>query len=99
MNNMQQQANNPENNQQKQKPETAKDRLKKAKVFAQQMRAMPEFAAVFRAMANLRMLMCMLVAWVMGIGIGLIFTFLFWHLQVRQVYLSKRLREKNRIRP
>ena len=81
MNNMQQQANNPENNQQKQKPETAKDRLKKAKVFAQQMRAMPEFAAVFRAMANLRMLMCMLVAWVMGIGIGLIFTFLFWHLQ------------------
>ena len=61
--------------------ETAKDRIKKAKVFAQQMRAMPEFAAVFRAMANLRMLMCMLVAWVMGIGIGLIFTFLFWHLQ------------------
>jgi hypothetical protein len=26
--------------------------------------------------------MFMLVAWVMGIGIGLIFTFLFWHLQV-----------------
>lgn len=25
--------------------------------------------------------MCMLVAWVMGIGMGLIFTFLFWHLQ------------------
>jgi len=25
--------------------------------------------------------MFMLVAWVMGIGIGLIFTFLFWHLQ------------------
>ena len=38
--------------------------------------------------------MFMLVAWVMGIGIGLIFTFLFWHLQVAQVYLSKRLREK-----
>ena len=44
---------------------------------------MPEFVAVFKAMANLRMLMCMIVAWVMGIGIGLIFTFLFWHLQVR----------------
>ena len=81
MNNMQQP--NPDNNGQQKKgsEETAKDRLKKAKVFAQQMRAMPEFAAVFRAMANLRMLMCMLVAWVMGIGIGLIFTFLFWHLQ------------------
>lgn len=75
-------------NQQAKKPEeTAKDRLKKAKVFAQQMRSMPEFAAVFRAMANLRMLMCMLVAWVMGIGIGLIFTFLFWHLQVRSSYI------------
>ena len=74
--------NMPNQDQQKKQPgETAQDRLKKAKVFAQQMRAMPEFAAVFRAMANLRMLMCMLVAWVMGIGIGLIFTFLFWHLQ------------------
>jgi hypothetical protein len=28
--------------------------------------------------------MFMLVAWVMGIGIGLIFTFLFWHLQVKR---------------
>ena len=63
--------------------ESTKEKLKKAKIFAQQLRSMPEFAAVFRAMANLRMLMCMLVAWVMGIGIGLIFTFLFWHLQVR----------------
>lgn len=75
--------NNMGNQNQAKKPEeTAKERLKKAKVFAQQLRSMPEFAAVFRAMANLRMLMCMVVAWVMGIGIGLIFTFLFWHLQV-----------------
>ena len=63
--------------------ESTKEKLKKAKIFAQQLRSMPEFAAVFKAMANLRMLMIMLVAWVMGIGIGLIFTFLFWHLQVR----------------
>ncbi len=74
--------------QQKKPEETAKDRLKKAKVFAQQMRSMPEFAAVFRAMANLRMLMIMLVAWVMGIGMGLIFTFLFWHLQVRNLLMK-----------
>lgn len=26
----------------------------------------------------------LIVSWLMGIGIGLIFTFLFWHLQVRE---------------
>lgn len=72
------------------------------KVFASQLRSMPEFGAVvkvvttwiiiiiiinnitiiFQALTNLRLLMFMLTAWVMGIGIGLIFTFLFWHLQV-----------------
>ena len=69
-----------------QKPQAQSEKLKemaeKTKVFAQQLRAMPEFAAVFKAMANLRLLTFMLTAWVMGIGIGLIFTFLFWHLQV-----------------
>ncbi len=59
----------------------------KAKVFAQQLRSMPEFNAVFRAMTNLRVLVFYVVAWVMGIGMGLIFTFLFWHLQVR-IYLK-----------
>lgn len=76
--------NNIQNGQQgpqKKKDEDAKAKLKKAKVFAQQLRAMPEFVAVFKALTNLRLLMCMLVAWVMGMGIGLIFTFLFWHLQ------------------
>ena len=73
------------NNTKQQPEESAKEKLKKAKIFAQQLRSMPEFTAVFRALANLRMLMCMLVAWVMGIGIGLIFTFLFWHLQVSDV--------------
>ena len=34
-----------------------------------------------QAFSNIRLLMFMLVAWIMGIGIGLIFTFLFWHLQ------------------
>ena len=74
------------------------------KVFASQLRSMPEFGAVvkvvgtnhpnsgnnliagsFQALTNLRLLMFMLTAWVMGIGIGLIFTFLFWHLQVGKI--------------
>ncbi len=85
---------NGQQNQQKEAKESTKDKLKKAKVFAQQLRGMPEFVAVFKAMANLRMLMCMLVAWVMGIGIGLIFTFLFWHLQVsKEKYIWKKTRE------
>lgn len=70
------------------KPDEKKDKLKQAKVFAQTLRGMPNFIAVFKAMANLRMLMIMLVAWVMGIGMGLIFTFLFWHLQVRIIHLT-----------
>merc|ERR1712012_97895 len=68
-------------NGQKKPEESSKEKLKQAKVFAQNLRSMPEFASVFKAMANLRMLMIMLVAWIMGVGIGLIFTFLFWHLQ------------------
>ena len=71
---------------QKQREEDQKEKLKKiaekGRVFAQQLRSMPEFAAVFKAMANLRLFTFMVVAWVMGVGVGLIFTFLFWHLQV-----------------
>ena len=51
------------------------------KVFASQLRSMPEFGAVMKALTNLRLLTFTLTAWVMGVGIGLIFTFLFWHLQ------------------
>jgi len=68
-----------------QKPMDQKDKLKdmanKTKVFANQLRGMPDFIAVFKLLANLRLLMCMLVALIMGAGIGLISTFLFWHLQ------------------
>ena len=74
--------------QQKQREEDQKEKLKKVaekgRVFAQQLRSMPEFTAVFKAMANLRLFTFMIVAWVMGVGVGLIFTFLFWHLQVRE---------------
>lgn len=65
----------------KTREEKLKEQAEKMKVFAKQLQSMPEFAAVFKAFSNVRLLMFMLVAWVMGIGIGLIFTFLFWHLQ------------------
>ena len=61
----------------------------KTKVFAAQLRGMPDFIAVFKLLANLRLLMCMLVALIMGAGIGLISTFLFWHLQVNTILLWK----------
>ena len=71
-----------------QKPMDQKDKLKemasKTKVFAAQLRGMPDFIAVFKLLANLRLLLCMIVALVMGAGIGIISTFLFWHLQVMQ---------------
>ena len=63
--------------------EKLKEMAAKTKVFAQQLRGMPDFIAVFKMMANLRILMCMLVALIMGAGIGIISTFLFWHLQVQ----------------
>ena len=37
---------------------------------------------VLRHFANVKCASFMFVAWFMGFGIGLIFTFLFWHLQV-----------------
>ena len=63
--------------------EKLKEMASKTKVFAQQLRGMPDFIAVFKLLANLRLLLCMIVALVMGAGIGLISTFLFWHLQVK----------------
>jgi len=54
-------------------------------VFAQQNRMkMPEWFLVlkhYRSSPNC--IAFLFIAWLMGIGIGLIFTFLFWHLQVR----------------
>merc|ERR1712012_1363852 len=47
----------------------------------QQLWSKPQFIAVFKAFSNFRLLAFMIVAWIMGVGIGLIFTFLFWHLQ------------------
>ncbi|XP_037969504.2 major facilitator superfamily domain-containing protein 6 [Plutella xylostella] len=55
--------------------------LHPAKVFAQTTREMPEWLAVLRQFQNVKAISFLLVAWFMGFGIGLIFTFLFWHLQ------------------
>lgn len=57
--------------------------LQAAKVFAQTQREIPEWVTVLRQFNNAKAISFLLVAWWMGFGIGLIFTFLFWHLQVR----------------
>jgi len=65
--------------------EDMKDALKnllgKSKVFAQTTRQIPEWMPVLRLFTNVKYAAFMFVAWFMGFGIGLIFTFLFWHLQ------------------
>ncbi|CAG9765197.1 unnamed protein product [Ceutorhynchus assimilis] len=53
----------------------------KSKVFAQTTREMPEWIKVLGHFKNLKCASFLFVAWFMGFGIGLIFTFLFWHLQ------------------
>ncbi|EDS36875.1 conserved hypothetical protein [Culex quinquefasciatus] len=51
------------------------------KMFAQTTREMPEWVTVLRQFKDLKCVSFLFVAWFMGFGIGLIFTFLFWHLQ------------------
>ncbi|XP_034235369.1 major facilitator superfamily domain-containing protein 6 isoform X2 [Thrips palmi] len=53
----------------------------KTKVFAQTNREIPEWVTVLSHFKNLKCASFLFVAWFMGFGIGLIFTFLFWHLQ------------------
>ena len=43
---------------------------------------MPEWFVVLKEFKNVRCGAFLFVAWWMGFGIGLIFAFLFWHLQV-----------------
>ncbi|ESO85407.1 hypothetical protein LOTGIDRAFT_107720 [Lottia gigantea] len=40
-----------------------------------------KWVTVFRLLANYKYLSVLFIAWFMGFGIGIIFTFLFWHLQ------------------
>lgn len=53
-------------------------------MFAQTVRKMPEWVTVLKQFNNLKCGSFLFVAWFMGFGIGLIFTFLFWHLQVHK---------------
>ncbi|XP_077483126.1 major facilitator superfamily domain-containing protein 6 jef [Amblyomma americanum] len=62
--------------QEEKEPETTK-----STVFAQTTRKLPEWFAVLRSFATLRYGAFLVVTWFMGFGIGLVFTFLFWHLQ------------------
>ncbi|EDW00917.1 major facilitator superfamily domain-containing protein 6 [Drosophila grimshawi] len=52
-----------------------------SKVFAQTAKEMPEWMTVLTHFKDLKTASFLFVAWFMGFGIGLIFTFLFWHLQ------------------
>ncbi|XP_014233378.1 major facilitator superfamily domain-containing protein 6 isoform X2 [Trichogramma pretiosum] len=53
----------------------------KTKIFAQTTREIPEWLTILKQFKNLKCASFLFVAWFMGFGIGLIFTFLFWHLQ------------------
>lgn len=63
------------------KPEQKEPETTKSTVFAQTTRKLPEWFAVLRSFATLRYGAFLVVTWFMGFGIGLVFTFLFWHLQ------------------
>ncbi|XP_075222109.1 major facilitator superfamily domain-containing protein 6 jef isoform X2 [Lycorma delicatula] len=53
----------------------------KTQIFAQTTREIPEWVTVLKYFKNLKCGSFLFVSWFMGFGIGLIFTFLFWHLQ------------------
>ncbi|KAJ8971960.1 hypothetical protein NQ317_006002 [Molorchus minor] len=53
----------------------------KTKIFAQTTREIPSWVPIMKQFKDLKCASFLFVAWFMGFGIGLIFTFLFWHLQ------------------
>ncbi|KAI5747651.1 hypothetical protein M8J77_017023 [Diaphorina citri] len=55
--------------------------LGETKMFAQTTREIPEWVTVLKHFQNVKCASFIFVSWFMGFGIGLIFTFLFWHLQ------------------
>lgn len=50
-------------------------------MFAQTTTEMPDWLIVLKQLKDIKCISVLFVAWFMGFGIGLIFTFLFWHLQ------------------
>ncbi|XP_046395998.1 major facilitator superfamily domain-containing protein 6 isoform X2 [Ischnura elegans] len=76
------------NKQQQPAAETSKGLpfIGKTKMFAQvagmgAAREVPEWVTVLKQFGNVKCASFLFVSWFMGFGIGLIFTFLFWHLQ------------------
>lgn len=53
----------------------------KSAVFAQRTRELPQWVTVMKALASVRYGSFLFVVWFMGLGMGLVFSFLFWHLQ------------------
>lgn len=53
----------------------------KSAVFAQRTWELPEWVNVFRQFKNSLHLTYLFITWFLGCGVGLVFTFLFWHLQ------------------
>ena len=53
----------------------------KSAVFAQSTWELPEWVNVFRQFKNSLHLVYLFITWFLGCGVGLVFTFLFWHLQ------------------
>jgi len=53
----------------------------KSAVFAQRQRKLPDWLTVLKACTNVRYGSFLFVVWFMGLGVGLVFSFLFWHLQ------------------
>lgn len=53
----------------------------KSAVFAQRTGELPEWVNVFRQFKNSLHLTYLFITWFLGCGVGLVFTFLFWHLQ------------------
>lgn len=53
----------------------------KSAVFAQNTWEVPEWVNVFRQFRNSLHMMYLFITWFLGCGVGLVFTFLFWHLQ------------------
>jgi len=76
-------AGNPHSGSQPQSPPN----MGKTKIFAQTTRELPEWVTVLKQFKNLKCASFLFVAWYMGFGIGLIFTFLFWHLQVSFIHI------------
>lgn len=56
----------------------------KSSVFAQNFNRRLEWFSLFKNITDIKLIALISLAWFMGTGIGLVFSFLFWHLQVNR---------------